>query len=161
MTWKIGQRDSSPSNGHQGDLPYFPVPEPAHLPPYSDTSYSCPSVCSPDYPPAGRSCPHACICPWTPGWLAIMLWMWTATAAGSDAAGTPAMEGKNRILKSKLQKLLQHQLSYGILTQKSDINGLAQDCSNQSSKLAGSPKSEASEIMLRTSETILALVRSD
>ena len=31
----------------------------------------------------------------------------------------------------------------------------------QSSKLAGSPKSEASEIMLRTSETILALVRSD
>ena len=32
---------------------------------------------------------------------------------------------------------------------------------SQSSKLAGSPKSEASEIMLRTSETILALVRSD
>ena len=31
----------------------------------------------------------------------------------------------------------------------------------QSSKLAGSPKPEASEIMLRTSETILALVRSD
>ena len=31
----------------------------------------------------------------------------------------------------------------------------------QSSKLTGSPKSEASEIMLRTSETILALVRSD
>ena len=31
----------------------------------------------------------------------------------------------------------------------------------QSSKLAGSPKSEASEIMFRTSETILALVRSD
>ena len=31
----------------------------------------------------------------------------------------------------------------------------------QSSKLAGSPKSEASEIMLQTSETILALVRSD
>ena len=31
----------------------------------------------------------------------------------------------------------------------------------QSSKLAGSPKSEASEIMLRTSETILALVRLD
>ena len=31
----------------------------------------------------------------------------------------------------------------------------------QSSKLAGSPKSEASEIMLRTSETILALVRSE
>ena len=31
----------------------------------------------------------------------------------------------------------------------------------QSSKLAGSPKSEASEIMLRTSETILALVWSD
>ena len=31
----------------------------------------------------------------------------------------------------------------------------------QSSKLAGSPKSEASEIMLWTSETILALVRSD
>ena len=32
---------------------------------------------------------------------------------------------------------------------------------NQSSKLAGSPKSEASEIMLQTSETILALVQSD
>ena len=32
---------------------------------------------------------------------------------------------------------------------------------NQSSKLAGSPMSEESEIMLRTSETILALVRSD
>ena len=31
----------------------------------------------------------------------------------------------------------------------------------QSLKLAGSPKSEASEIMLRTSETILALVQSD
>ena len=31
----------------------------------------------------------------------------------------------------------------------------------QSSKLAGSPKSEACEIMLRTSETILALVQSD
>ena len=31
----------------------------------------------------------------------------------------------------------------------------------QSSKLAGSLKSEASEIMLRTSETILALVRLD
>ena len=31
----------------------------------------------------------------------------------------------------------------------------------QSSKLAGSPKSEASEIMLRTSETIFALVRLD
>ena len=31
----------------------------------------------------------------------------------------------------------------------------------QSSKLAGCPKSEASEIMLRTSITILALVRSD
>ena len=31
----------------------------------------------------------------------------------------------------------------------------------QSSKLAGSPKSEASEIMVQTSETILALVRSD
>ena len=31
----------------------------------------------------------------------------------------------------------------------------------QSSKLAGSPKSEVSEIMFRTSETILVLVRSD
>ena len=31
----------------------------------------------------------------------------------------------------------------------------------QSSKLAGSPKSEASEIKLRTSETIFAVVRLD
>ena len=31
----------------------------------------------------------------------------------------------------------------------------------QSSKFAGSPKSEVSEIMFRTSETILVLVRSD
>ena len=31
----------------------------------------------------------------------------------------------------------------------------------QSSKLAGSPKFEVGEIMLRTSETILVLVRSD
>ena len=37
-----------------------------------------------------------------------------------------------------------------------NINGVL-----QSSKLAGSPKSEASEIMLQTSETILALVQSD
>ena len=48
-----------------------------------------------------------------------------------------------------------------VLDSKNLISFLVKIISFQSLKLSGSPKSEASEIMLQTSETILALVRSD